>query len=335
MTCPQRFQVVYQFAFLYRGARAKEPHLVSELSATKAKRCAIAIRSYVPSQKWSHIVSHSNIRQIATVLVLAGVGSPAFAEFRYENGSGGSATFYGQFSPAYLSFDDGESTTDEIVDNSNSNSRVGLWLRGVYGDNNLALNVETALGLRQSSALSATNTPKAIDWERTSIRKVDVSWETAGFGTFYVGQGSMATDGVAENDLSGTSLVMYSSVPDTAGGFEFRDSSGAFSGITIGSRFSNLDGGRRGRVRYDTPEFSGFILSAAYGEEILDRDNDNKFADVALKYSADITDFKIQAAVGYSHTDRGRGVKQQRHDWLVECSAYLRVQCYSCSGRPR
>ncbi len=113
----------------------------------------------------------------------------------------------------------------------------------------------------------------------------------------------MATDGVAENDLSGTSLVMYSSVPDTAGGFVFRDKSGAFSGITIGSRFSNLDGGRRGRVRYDTPEFSGFIVSAGYGTEILESGNDTNYADVALKYSADITDFKIQAAIGYAHTD--------------------------------
>ena len=75
-------------------------------------------------------MSNSNIRQIATALFIAGVASPAFAEFRYENSTGGSATFYGQLSPSYLSFDDGEKTTDKIVDNGNSNSRVGFWLRG-------------------------------------------------------------------------------------------------------------------------------------------------------------------------------------------------------------
>ena len=41
----------------------------------------------------------------------------------FTNSRGGVATFYGQFNLAYQSFDDGQNTTSDIVDNGNWNSR--------------------------------------------------------------------------------------------------------------------------------------------------------------------------------------------------------------------
>ncbi len=55
---------------------------------------------------------------LATAL-LASASTAALAEFRWDTGNGGSIQFYGQFDPAYLSFDDGVSTTSELVDNTN------------------------------------------------------------------------------------------------------------------------------------------------------------------------------------------------------------------------
>ncbi|MEP3333772.1 porin [Sedimentitalea sp.] len=242
---------------------------------------------------------HPIVRNL-TIASLLPLANTAAAEMKYENGNGGSVLLYGQLDPAYLSFDDGVETTSDFVDNSASNSRVGLWLRQDYGANVLSFNFETALGFRQSGGLSQIFTPKAVNWQRTSIRKVDLSFKTDRFGTFYAGQGSMSTDGVAEVDLSGTTLATYVSIPDTAGAFEFRDSAGALSGRFIVGSFSDFDGGRRGRVRYDTPSFANFTLSVSWGEEILVEDSDLESTAISLRYKNTVGDYKIEGALGYA-----------------------------------
>lgn len=232
---------------------------------------------------------------------------PAAAEMKYENGSGGSVLLYGQIDPGYLSFNDGVSTTSELVDNSSSNTRVGLWVRQQYGENLFTFNFETALGFRPSARLSQGVTPKGVNWQRTNIRKVDFAFKTARYGTFSAGQGSMATDGVAEEDFSGTALVTYSSVPDVAGGFRFRTTAGALSLRSIAGAFGNFDGGRLGRVRYDTPNFNGFTVSASYGDNILATNVDFKTTDIALRYAGDAGDFKLKGAVGYKRVELAAG----------------------------
>jgi hypothetical protein len=229
------------------------------------------------------------------------------AQMKYENATGGSVLLYGQIDPGYLSFSDGVSTTGELVDNTNSNSRVGLWVRQQYGENLFTFNFETALGFRPSAGLSQGFTPKGLNWQRTNIRKADFALKTPRYGTFSAGQGSMATDGAAEVDLSGTSLVTYVSIPDTAGAFRFRTSAGVLSTRFIGGAFGDFDGGRLGRIRYDTPNFNGFTVSAAYGENILVSNVDFKTTDIALRYAGDAGDFKLKGAVGYKRVELAAG----------------------------
>ena len=236
-------------------------------------------------------------------VLLASTAGSALAEFRYDLDGGGSVLLYGQFDPAYLIFDDGVDSYGNLVDNVNSNSRFGLDFTQQYGENTFRFNFESAFGFRGSAGVSQVFKVDEFDWDRTNIRKVDFSLKTPMYGTFYVGQGSMATDGVAESDLSGTTLVTYSSISDTAGAFLFRTSAGALSAVTIGAVFSDLDGGRRGRIRYDTPSFAGFTLSVAYGEEILNSNVNATFSDIALKYSETLGDYKVQAGIGYSYRD--------------------------------
>jgi len=252
-------------------------------------------------------MTRSITRKLALFAVAAGFAMPAAAEMKFENGSGGSVLLYGQFDPGYLSFDDGVTTTSELVDNTNSNSRVGLWVRQQYGENLFTFNFETALGFRPSAGLRQGVTPKWVNWQRTSIRKVDFALKTARYGTFSAGQGSMATDGVAESDFSGTTLVTYSSVPDTAAAFRFRTTAGVLSTRFIGGAFGNFDGGRLGRVRYDTPNFNGFSVSASYGDNILATNVDFKTSDIAFRYAGDAGDFKLKGAVGYKHVELAAG----------------------------
>lgn len=61
--------------------------------------------------------------------VAATLAAPAFAGPTYENSTGGSFSWYGQFNPAFQYYDDGTETYSRGVDNSGSNSRIGFWLK--------------------------------------------------------------------------------------------------------------------------------------------------------------------------------------------------------------
>lgn len=246
---------------------------------------------------------------IISAAVVGAAALPAQAELKYDNNSGGSVTIYGQFNPTFQSVDDGVTSTSNLVDNSHSNSRVGLWVRQPMGSGTFTFNFETALGLRASDSVTQTFTPKGVDWSRTNLRKIDFAYDTGTYGKFYLGQGSMATDGVADTDFSGTSLVLYNGIGDTAGSFTFRTSAGVLSTVSIGSVTSSFDGGRRGRVRYDSPNFSGFSVSVAAGEEVLASNSNDKFYDIALRYANDFGGGKVVGGFGFSRRDRN-GVDQ-------------------------
>lgn len=239
--------------------------------------------------------------------------SPAAAQTLYQNESGGTAEVYGQLNPTIQSFDDGVDTTTNLVDNTRSNSRVGLWLREPTAAGLVSFNFEAAVGAPQSSAFSQTNEP-SWEWDRTDIRKVDLSLETEAAGTFTFGQGSMATDGVAGNDFSGTTLAHNVTISDGVGGFFFRNADGTLSEINIGSVNGDFDGSRRGRIRYDTPSFSGFTLSAAYGRDILSKAPDadeDEFYDIALSYRQEFQSFDLRASIGYAVRDRFQAGKDK------------------------
>lgn len=222
---------------------------------------------------------------------------------------GAAVDFYGQINPTFLSFDDGVSSTDILTDNDHSNTRIGMWARGILGVEGLDFNFETALGLPSSSATSQTNTPDWI-WDETKLRKVDLSY-AGSWGKVYVGQGSMATDGVAQQDMSGTTLVNYSAIPDSAGSFMFRNAAGVLTTRQVKDNFRDLDGARRARLRYDTPEFSGFKLSAAIGEEVLATGNNNTYYDVAATYAGGNDALAFSAAIGTGWTDTTTGTNRQ------------------------
>jgi len=204
------------------------------------------------------------------------------------------------------------STTSEIVDNANSNSRVGFWYRQITDSGEFSINLETSLGLRQSGLVSQNRTPDNIDWQRTNIRKVEAIWKDDHYGTIYLGQGSMSSDGASGYDLSGTTLVLYNSIPDTAGAFQFRTTAGALSDETITQAFGSFDGRRKTRLRYDTPSFGGVRLSASYGEEVLNKNVNETVADVGLMYSEQIGSVTMVGGLAYSRNEFE--AKAPRHD---------------------
>jgi hypothetical protein len=231
------------------------------------------------------------------------------ADLKFTNASGSTATFYGQVNLTYQGVDDGVETYDNFVDNSNSTSRVGLWIDSELEGNPFRFNFETALGIKNTAETSQTEDFPWIDWQRQDIRKLEVTY-AGGFGALWFGQGSMATDGAAEIDNSGTSVVGYVNLPDTAGSFEFRDGT-ALSGIAIGDVFKDFDGPRRFRIRYDTPDYSGFLFSAAYGQDVLAESDNADYYDAALRYGFENDTVSLDAAIGYNWKDDEGAMTEQ------------------------
>lgn len=272
---------------------------------------------------------------LASALAVAATWSSVAAaqglpQIRAEFPDGTSVRFTGHVNQGVLSYDDGrESNSYGLVDNANSSTRVGLrYNRPVGTDWDFGTRLEIQYAPFSTSNVSILNQNEG-DWgfDNDNIRWIDFSFAREGTGRFSLGQGSMATDGAAEVDLSGTGVIGYSSVGDSASGqfLRFRDLDDAIDttdpanadltldsdevielGPTIGDTFANFDGSRRVRIRYDTPEFNGFTGSFSYGRNLLSSDSDRRnqdLFDAALTYDGEFGEVvEFGAAVGYAYS---------------------------------
>jgi hypothetical protein len=213
--------------------------------------------------------------------------------------------FYGQINLGVLTVDDGVSSDSIFTDNDNSNSRIGFTYDTEFSNGNqLRFNFETAIGLTGSSGVTASNDNFTLDPRQTDLRKFELIYTTQ-VGKFSFGQGSVATDGIAEQDLSKTSVITYSSLQDIGGGNTFRLSDGTVSSVRINQAFSAFDGGRRLRLRYDTPAFAGFTVAASYGIEVLTEGDNRDFSDISVTYKGALGDFNTVAGIGYASISDG------------------------------
>jgi hypothetical protein len=224
----------------------------------------------------------------------------------------GTLTLYGQINKGVLNYDDGIDTESYgLIDNANSNTRVGLKYQQAFGAWVFENVNEISYAPYSSANADILNTsPSDADYEFTNanIRKIDFTLSNEQVGKFWLGQGSMTTDGIQEIDLSGTNVIAYSSVADSAAGQIVRLSDPdltfdeSLSGVTIGDAFTNYDGPRRVRVRYDTRTFRDLTLAAAYGRDLLSDDADTREQDIfdaALSYADKLGEVEVKAGIGY------------------------------------
>lgn len=197
---------------------------------------------------------------------------------RTKGGDKVSVQLYGQVDRAFLAADDGDSSDYYFVDNANSSTRVGLLGEAKVNDD---ITVGTRLEFEYRSNPSNVVNQDDKDPDGTSFddRWIDAQFTSKRFGKLYLGKGDTASNTTSEVDLSGTDVVGYASIADMAGGILFYDdNTNARSATSIGAVFNDFDGlSRRNRIRYDTPGFWGFTLSASALSD---------GGDVALRYSA-------------------------------------------------
>jgi len=174
-------------------------------------------------------------------------------------------SLYGHVNKAVLFTDNGDSSDWFIVDNINSQTRLGLkaavdtgvgWIAGGRIEYGIVSNASS--DVNQLDNHDATSTNFKLRWAELSFKN-DI------FGKISLGKGDSASNNTAEIDLSGTTVATYASIADMAGSALWYDNStNTLSDIKIKNVFSDFDGlSRTDRLRYDTPSFGGFSVAAS------------------------------------------------------------------------
>ena len=120
-------------------------------------------------------------------------------------------------------------------------------------------------------------------------------------GKLGIGLQSMVSDNLAILVDGSGSLVPANWVTFDVGGFAYRRTDGGISNTTIIGQSCNGGGDCYGvpanSIRYDSPTFAGFSVSAAWGEDDV--------WDVGGRYAGEFWGFKVAGAVSYGETTAG------------------------------
>jgi hypothetical protein len=271
----------------------------------------------------------TTLKASVAAAALFAVAVPVAEAGTVSNGNGNSVTVSGQINKAFMYHDDGKSSDTAIVDNDNSGSRFRILGSGKVNE---AVSVGTALevefqdnaannwSIADSAAVAGTGNGAGTDaFGQTNFnqRRVEAYISHKQFGKISIGQGPTASDGTAETSLSGAGMA-------AGGGFNFNDSAqiirtanqadNVFSATTLdwGSKFTHLDGASRSdRIRYDSPTFAGFGVSASALS--------SGAGDVALRYGGKFGGIAVKAAASYLNTSASSTTVDSQ--WVVSAAA--------------
>jgi len=186
--------------------------------------------------------------------------------------------------------DDGKDTDAYFVDNDNAESRVRFdGTAKATDDLTVGSTIELTIGPNKASDVNQDDQEVDNVFEQ---RITEATLDSKRFGKLSLGKGFSAAYGSASRDLSRTEVISYVTVADTAGGMLFRQKDDdTLTNLPINVAFQSFDGlSRVNRVRYDTPTYHGFHLSAAAV-------SDQRF-DAALWWGGQGYGFKAIGAVG-------------------------------------
>ncbi|MBI1384126.1 MAG: porin [Rhizobiales bacterium] len=206
-----------------------------------------------------------------------------------------SLSISGQVNQALLWFDNNEEADVYVIDNDESSTRLNFKGQGTVRPGlTIGFQIEFDLQMGNNFTFDAND---GDDGDLFQFRRAEWFIRDDALGTLTVGQGSMASDGAHETSFSegwyagvGYGLGItnnYISLFDDNSGLYFQSTTWA----TIGT---DHDASRRNRVRYDSPTFAGFTLSASWGE-------DDEW-DTALRYANEWNGLRVAAAISY-HED--------------------------------
>ena len=138
---------------------------------------------------------------ILTIPIGSGEASAEGLEpIEYTLGDGTVIRFSGQINMGVLHYDDGEDDFTNFVDNENSSSRARLEIF-TESDNGWKFEARFEAEYQPLASNVVSQHDESPDWDfhSTYIRKAEVAFSNERFGKLWLGQGSMATDGVGRN----------------------------------------------------------------------------------------------------------------------------------------
>ena len=221
--------------------------------------------------------------------------------------------WWAQVNRAALYADNGTDSEWFHVDNDSMPSRFGV--AGDYKPeawNGWTFGGQIELGFKSDNSCEVVFGGPDQEF-KVDGRKIEAYAKNKKFGALSVGQGDMASNGTAEEDLSGTYVAAYSQVRFAAGSLVFAPGATAPlppaespAGTNVPPRpaptvkdvFNNFDGLHRDdRIRYDAPVWRGFAASASVAGE--------EYFDAALRHCFEFGRHKLASAVAYARKDAG------------------------------
>jgi predicted porin len=205
-----------------------------------------------------------------------------------------------------LFWDDGHESNIYIGNNDQERSRFKFSGNAkINGDLSAGYTLEIGVRTTRSSAYNQNNDEGATGLD---IRKSSWFIKSKTYGTLTVGRDGSATYHILDDaNITNTRYYADAESLPTVGiaGFLVSTPSGTSSTVTwssIMSRASNNSPGNGERpdiIRYNSPEFNGFTVVAAYGEDDM--------WDAALVFEKEIGDFELAFRVGYAeYTDENQ-----------------------------
>ena len=227
-----------------------------------------------------------------------------------------SFSVYGQVNRMALYASDGQDSRLFHADNDASSTRVGFKGKAKLDDEwSAGAKIEVQIESNSSAKVTMDQGRKAEDAKNFSERKLEFWLKSKQLGKLSLGQGSTASDGTIEEDLSGTGVITGAGYAATGESLEFLQSGVSDrtpvpkgdDNYVVDDLFSSMDGlSRKDRLRYDTPTFAGVQLSGSFLSEAWDdRDTEDNADDstdgapwdMALRYGRDFNGYEVAAAI--------------------------------------
>lgn len=211
-----------------------------------------------------------------------------------------SLTISGWVNEAAFFWDDGTEQNVYIGTNSLEQSRFKFAGDAkIDKDWSAGYTLEVGVAGAASSSFSQTSTGSSTS---LTLRKSSWFLKSKTYGKLTVGLDGTSTYHLLD-DADGANTRNYSDAEAARvalGAFGLRSNGAAVGGLTWGNIMAGYNNGtpgqdgRRNIIKYDSPEFKGFVASASWGEDDL--------WDTSLSYKGEIQDFKLVARIGYGES---------------------------------